>query len=55
MKYNQCKVCEKHRDGEYFNSVNGHICAECLKKNGVFFGLKKLGLIKNARKKLTEF
>lgn len=42
-----CKECEKKINGEYFDGVNGHICAECLKKGGVYYALKKDGFIKS--------
>lgn len=46
MKCIFCKDCEKEISGEYFNGVNGCICAECLKKGGVYYTLKKNGFIK---------
>ena len=45
-KQNCCKDCEIEISGEYFDSVNGCICAECLKKGGVYYTLKKDGFIK---------
>lgn len=43
---NYCKDCEKELSGEYFNGVNGRICAECLKRSGVYYALKKDGFVK---------
>ena len=48
MEYiNKCKECKKEIKSEYFHCINGVICAECLKENGVYYGLKKINLIKS--------
>ena len=43
-----CKECNKKINNQYFKGVNGYICSECLKKNGVYYGLKKINLIKSS-------
>ena len=45
-----CIMCEKEIKNEFFEAVSGEICAECLKKQMVYYALEAMGAIKNKQK-----
>lgn len=45
----KCKICNKEITNEYFEGVNGAVCADCLKRMMTYYALKKFDLIKNIK------
>jgi hypothetical protein len=43
---NSCITCKQEINSEYFEGVNGRICAKCLKEGGAYYALKSENLIK---------
>lgn len=46
---NECVVCKKEINGEFFVGESGKICEKCLKEMQVYFALRSMKLIKEVK------